>query len=97
MLKESDYFISEEDQDKIDTWLHTTVYPAVIKEQKGRCALNPDSYHASTYGWSWENGYPYEGASGGGLTYSFTPTSLGVVFQVQYGEHKLDLTDWESF
>jgi hypothetical protein len=97
MKKETDYFISEEDNDKIDTWLHTVVYPAIIKEQKARILEHPEQYHASTYGWSWENGYPYEGAIGGGLTYSFTPNSIGVAFNVKYGEYKLDLTSYENW
>jgi len=30
----------------------------------------------------WESGYPYGGAATGALTYSFTPTSLGVKVEV---------------
>lgn len=42
---------------------------------------------------------PYYGASGGSLTYMFTPTSLGLVIKVEHGLTKnvLDLTDYESW
>jgi hypothetical protein len=97
MEKETSYFISEEDRAKIETWLHGTVYPAVIKEQKARIAEHPEQYHEATYGWSWDNGFPYEGAIGGGLTYRFSPTSIGVAFKVVYGEYELDLTPYSEW
>lgn len=47
-------------------------------------------------------GAPYEGAIGGGLTYEFTPTSLGVIVDVVFAkgtkhEAKLMLTDFEEW
>lgn len=47
----------------------------------------------------WEDGYPYTGASGGDLTYMFTPTSLGIVVKVKYGltEEIIDLSDYENW
>ncbi len=45
------------------------------------------------------NGAPYGGAAGGALTYSFTPTSLGVAAKV-YDEHSkqtLDLEWWRDW
>jgi len=46
-----------------------------------------------------EAGHPYYGATGGVLTYSFTPTSLGVIAKVCHGwtEAEIDLTDYESW
>lgn len=44
-------------------------------------------------------GVPYYGAIGGGLTYSFTPTSLGTVVVVKEmitGE-EINLTDFDSW
>lgn len=40
-----------------------------------------------------------QGAIGGRLTYSFTPTSLGVVAKVQCacGQGDIDLSDYESW
>lgn len=45
------------------------------------------------------DGYPYSGAIGGTLTYSFTPTSIGVVFKVKdnLSGEVLDLTDYDSW
>ena len=43
--------------------------------------------------------YPYMGAIGGGTTYSFTPTSLGVIVKVHDALTKevLDLSDYDSW
>lgn len=44
-------------------------------------------------------GAPYYGVIGGGLTYKFTPTSLGIIVKVQEavtGE-EIDLTDYDSW
>ena len=42
---------------------------------------------------------PYYGAVGGAITYSFTPTSLGVITKVKHAVTKdvLDLTDYENW
>lgn len=40
----------------------------------------------------------YTGAIGGGLTFSFTPTSLGLITKVRYlDKEELDLSDYESW
>jgi len=46
-----------------------------------------------------EQGLPYYGAIGGELTYSFTPTGLGVVEVVTHGgtKEKLDVTDYDCW
>ena len=52
----------------------------------------------------WEEGLvrDYEGAIGGALTYTFTPTSLGVITKVYYlrgtdEECHIDLSDYEEW
>jgi hypothetical protein len=45
----------------------------------------------------WKSGHPYGGTIGGGLTYSFTPTSVGIVLEVTYFGRKLDLTRYEEW
>lgn len=54
------------------------------KEEKGRVGDN-----------AWTFGKAYYGAIGGAITYSFTPTGLGVVIKIQHGvtDEELDLTD----
>ncbi len=77
-------------------WLHSDVFPAIIEEQKA-AVKNPTPFHISC----WEDGYPYEGAIGGGLTYQFTPNSIGMTTSVVYStatnKYKLDLTDYDSW
>ena len=44
------------------------------------------------------NGPGYEGAIGGALTYSFTPTSIGVVVRVKhYKGHEIDVSDYDHW
>lgn len=46
----------------------------------------------------WEENYPYGGAIGGGITYSFTPTSIGMSFKVKYnGTHYSDEKDCTDY
>lgn len=40
---------------------------------------------------------PYFGAIGGSTTYSFTPTGLGVIIKVKYGNEELDLTEYDKW
>jgi hypothetical protein len=42
---------------------------------------------------------PYYGATGGSLTYCFTPTSIGTVIKVKHGftNEEIDLSDYESW
>lgn len=45
----------------------------------------------------WEEGYPYGGAIGGNYTFSFTPTSIGVVVTVtdSHTRETIDISDYE--
>lgn len=47
----------------------------------------------------WEMGQPYGGPLGGLLTFSFTPTSLGVIVEVSHNITKArkNLTDFSSW
>jgi hypothetical protein len=46
-----------------------------------------------------ERGIAYYGAIGGEITYSFTPTALGVVVKIKHAVtgNELDLTDYDSW
>lgn len=44
-----------------------------------------------------ERGTSFQGAIGGATTYSFTPTTLGVVFKVKHFDQELDLTDYKNW
>lgn len=84
--------VTPEEESKIDKWLRETVYPPILEEQR------KDPHLASLH-FEDEEGYtyPYFGAVGGDLTYSFRPTSIGTIFTVKSCGHELDLTDYESW
>lgn len=88
--------ISEENEAKIDEWLANEIYPDLIQQQKDTIA-EPTIFHTM----SWEDGFPYEGAIGGGISYKFTPTSLGVIFEAEYSfggkTFTLNLTRYEDW
>ena len=84
--------ISQEQEDKIQDWLVETVYPEVIERQKKEFQ-NPTEFIKMC----WEEGYPYTGAIGGGLTYKFSPTGLGIVTEVTYLGYELNLTDYDTW
>jgi hypothetical protein len=86
--------ITPEQHERINTWLMTEVYPPVIERQRR-------GYHGHSLiqfaEHDWAAGYPYQGANGGGVTYEFTPTSIGVVFKVKAYDQTLDLSDYENW
>lgn len=91
------FSLTQEESNKIHQWLKTEIYPAILKEQ----LENPE---VARWIITDEDGnqHPYMGAIGGGLTYEFTPTSLGTVTKVHHptvnGEVKtLDVTDYDSW
>lgn len=88
--------ITEDQYKKIDEWLKNTIYPEAIRIQKKKVKQPGPEYRIS-----WEGGYPYEGAVGGGLQYVFIPTSIGTISKVVYKTYdmnvELDLTDYENF
>ena len=90
------FTLTDEEEQKVKTWLKQ-VYVKAIDEQKQKIFSSHEFY--DTYKMCWDLGYPYTGAIGGGLTYSFTPTSLGIVVTVEESltNEKLDLTDFDSW
>jgi len=82
--------ISPNQHQKIQEW-QKAIDLRVIEEQRHTL----DNWAVLT-----SNGeYPYYGAIGGSLTYSFTPTALGVVIKVTHGytNETLDVTDYENW
>lgn len=80
------------DNEKISAWLQEVVYPPIIASQKLKNALGGQPVRDEA-----GNEYPYEGAIGGGITYSFTPTGLGIIIKVESYGQVLDLTDYGSW
>lgn len=93
------FTLTKEQDEKVKSWLHETVYPHVIAEQKAYYESNPQDRPSPVAQDCWDAGYPYTGASGGGLTYEFTPTSLGTVEEVSYSGYpeKLNVTDYDNW
>jgi hypothetical protein len=83
--------ITREEAARIHAWKIAEVYPTIIAEQ--RANVGTEAFHQD---W-WDQGLPYGGAIGGDTTYSFTPTSLGVVVKAHCWGHELDLTDYKSW
>jgi hypothetical protein len=87
------FTVTLEEQQKINDWLHTEVYPAIVAKQKKSSLANMIVSDEDG------NELPYFGAIGGDVTYQFTPNSIGMAFVVIHGStgQKLDLTDYESW
>jgi hypothetical protein len=89
--------ITSEESAKIGKWLEEVIFPPIVEKQ----LKDPDIAHLL---FTDENGkiHPYTGAIGGGLTYQFTPTSLGTVTKVIWNcgspyEQVLDVTDYDCW
>jgi hypothetical protein len=87
--------ITDKQKEKMNKWLKDEIYPEQINKQKEYLKEHADV--ADLYGYCHKNGYPYEGAIGGGVTYKFTPTSVGTVVKAVAYDKELDLTDYDSF
>jgi hypothetical protein len=86
-------FSTTTEQDtKIRDWLANDIYPKIIAQERERNP-QPSMFMQA----DWDSGYPYQGVSGGGLTYCFTPTSIGVVETVKYGEYELDISNYDMW
>ena len=104
------FYLDDKEQAKFDKWyleVRKQVCEEQMQEYRQRIAndgdaLFPKEYYESQLRImesSYNEGryYPNEGAIGGGLTYSFTPTGLGTILTCRYFSHKIDLTDYDSW
>lgn len=83
MKKPTTFQLNENQEAKLTEWLEFVRRKGV--EMHGEDPLHP--------------GYPRLGAVGGGITYSFTPTGIGLAVTVKdflTGE-VISLTDWEEW
>lgn len=78
------FSISQEEWDKFKEW---------AKEQDNKVSELQKNTEFFKFG------VPYYGATGGGYTYCFTPTSLGLVVKIRNNitKEELDLTDYDSW
>jgi len=67
-----------------------------IEHQKKLFADDTPPLHISD---CWDMDIPYYGAINGNLTFSFTPTSIGIITVVKntMTNNEIDLTDYESW
>ncbi len=85
------FSLTAEQNEKVNKWLVEVIYPPMVAEQK------KDPKTASLI-FADEDGveYPYTGAIGGGCSYEFTPTSLGIITRViWYDGQSIDVTDYD--
>ena len=87
--------LTEDQLKKVEEWKKEQ-YKKAIEEQKKN--VRKDNSLKDLYNMfkkSWDKELPFEGAYGGFLTYSFTPTSVGMDISVTYRltDETLDLSD----
>ena len=83
--------LSDRQEKQLNEWLDTVIYPAFIEKQ--RQEMDPAEFYDLTMNGS----YPYLGAIGGGVEFSFTPNSIGVGVEARFiptGE-TIDLTEYD--
>ncbi|MBD2201740.1 hypothetical protein H6G33_10315 [Calothrix sp. FACHB-1219] len=51
----------------------------------------------SSHRWQFEKGMPYNGAIGEAVTYKISPTSLGEIVVLEYGDERIDVTDYDCW
>lgn len=85
--------ISEHTYKKLKNWISECDAKAVAKQRSEY--KNPDAVVIAC----WNDGYPYFGAIGGGISYTVTPTSLGAAIKARYTylDEELDLTEYENW
>lgn len=93
------FTVYPEEQAKIAAWLKDTVYPAIIAKQKAAFEASLNAVDLVTAQACWDAGQPWEGCSGGGLTYMFIPTTIGQVTKVKYHgfDEVFDATDYDCW
>ena len=75
------FTLSEKQKEQINEWVKIQE-SAFIEKQKQNIDESDPFYEICKS--CWEDGYPYTGAIGGDLKYSFIPTSLGTLVEVEY-------------
>ena len=91
------FCLTKDQQAKVEQWLHTVIYPPIVERQlqdPKTAALVVETEDGKVY--------PYTGAIGGGLTYSFYPTSIGTIIKVSHKDvngdlQVLDITDYDTW
>lgn len=92
LLGEYMFDLDNEQKEKLAIWKEK-LNKKIIEKQR-------ETMSAEDFALLTDNGkYPYSGATGGSITYSFTPTSLGIVTIVTDGltGESIDLTDYDSW
>ena len=89
------FSITDKQNSKIAQWCDDQNAKAIERQKENPPRNIPMSMLES----SWEKGYPYGGAIGGDLTYSFTPTNIGVVVKITHGltNETLDISDYDNW
>lgn len=93
------FTLNDKEMSKIDNFIEMCNKEAVVRQRETMPSNDPAYGIAEEF---WENGYPYHGASGGSVTYSFTPTSIGMICTVTYLENtefqrSMDVTDYDEW
>jgi hypothetical protein len=86
--------LSEDQVKKISEW-YESIKPKIVEAQNPNFGYAYEVYANPVI----DKQEPYYGTIGGGLTYSFTPTSVGMIIIVKEsvtGE-ELNLTDYDSW
>lgn len=84
--------LNQKQTQQINEWL-SKMDEQALASQKEKMTLQDFEYY--TQGGK----YPYSGAIGGSVTYSFTPTSIGTVIKVNHEltGNVLDVTDYDMW
>lgn len=82
---------------KLKTWQTEQNAYAVAKQKQQH--KDRDKVPEEMFTISWEAGYPYTGACGGCETYTFIPTSIGMIVKVlnSVTGNVIDLTEYENW
>jgi hypothetical protein len=86
------FSLDKEQRKKVTVWKNELDKKTIERQ---RASMSPEDFEGLT-----GNGkYPYGGAIGGSLTYSFTDTSLGTVIKVKDGfsGEEIDVSDYHNW
>lgn len=91
IIDDREHSLDAEQMAKLNDWLARVADTADARHRQSGYGFLVDHFKAK--------GEVYTGASGGNLTYSITPTSLGTAFKVHdaISGETLDLTDYENW